>query len=129
QDILAGMDQRQASWTYWSGDPGGWGPLNRDLTPSPMMWQLLRVFPAAVAGQLVSFHFDPAAKTFEMEYISDDSIKAPTLISVPRLSMGDAYHWTVSGAEHYIASRDAANNNLQIMVSDPHARIRVTIRP
>lgn len=129
QDILSGMDQRQASWTYWSGDPGGWGPLNRDLTPSPMMWQLLRVFPAAVSGQLRSFHYDPATRFFDMDYISDDSIRAPTLISVPRLSMGDAYHWTVSGAEHYIASRDAADNSLQIIVSDPHAHVRVTIRP
>ena len=129
QDILSGIDSRQASWTYWASDPGGWGPFNLDRTPSPVMAQLLRVYPAATAGLLLSFHFDPATRVFKMEYISDENIKAPTLISVPRALMGEHYHWQVTGAGHYVASRNATDNNLQIMVSDPHAYMQVTIRP
>lgn len=129
RDILQGIDERKASWAYWSGDPGSWGPYNPDMTPSPIMWQLLRVYPSAVAGELLSFHFDPDKKTFEMEFINNATIKAPTVISVPALSMKDTYKWEVSGTEHYTAQRDPITNALNITVNDDHSRVKVKVFP
>jgi endoglycosylceramidase len=129
QDILKGVDDRMASWTYWSGDPGGWGPLKGDLTPSPIMGQLLRIYPSAVAGDLNSFSFDASAQSFEMEYISDTSIKVPTIISVPLFTMKDNYHWDVTGADHFTAKRNPMNNSLEVIVADDHTKVRVKIFP
>ena len=129
QDILKGVDARQGSWAYWSGDPGGWGPLNSDHTPSPIMGQLLRIYPSAVAGQLLSYHYDPTLKYFEMEFISDASIQAPTVISVPRLSMKDDYGWEVTGTDHISVKRDEKTDALLVTVYDDHTRIKVRIFP
>ena len=127
QDILDGIDQRQASWTYWSGDPGGWSPLNPDLSPSPIMGSLLRVYPSAVAGELLSFHFDSAVKSFKMEFISDSSINAPTVISVPSLLMKENYQWEVSGTDHYTAKRDQLTNALLVTITEHHQKVIVKI--
>lgn len=127
QDILAGIDQRQASWTYWGSDPGGWGPLNKDKTPSPILAQLVRVYPEAVAGGLISYSYEPATQVFQMLYVTNNNIKAPTVISVPKSIYPHGYKLKITGTTAYTLDKDQSNNTLLIYITEDKARVSIEI--
>lgn len=129
RDIFYQADTRHASWTYWSSDPGGWGPLDKEKNPSPILNELVQVFPQAVSGQLLSYHYNPEWKTFSMEYISDAAIQAPTVIAVPKQIYPDAYTLNISGAKNYTTHTDPLTNALVITVLDSCSKVRVDITP
>ncbi|MCO5280587.1 MAG: hypothetical protein M9931_05960 [Chitinophagales bacterium] len=95
------------SWTYWSSDLGGWGPLNGDLTPSPILDKLVRVYPKATAGELTSFKYELSSKIFSMKFNSNTSILAPTEIAVPKSISPNGYHVSISGTTKYRLETDS----------------------
>lgn len=124
-DLERMADERHASWTYWSNDHGGWSPLKPDNTASPILPELLRVYPQATAGHLLRYSYEPANRTFEMEYISDGKISRPTEIAVPRSLYPAGYTLLVSGAGEWHSETDPETNGLRLFVSDAQAQVVV----
>jgi endoglycosylceramidase len=121
-------DSCQASWAYWSNDHGGWSPLNTDGTPTLILPQLLRVYPQVTAGQLIRYVYKPAEKYFEMEFVSDTSIKEPTIIAVPRSLYSGKYQLNISGTTNYKTEVDPATNSILIYISQNHTNIKVVVQ-
>jgi len=128
-DLFRLADERHASWTYWSNDHGGWSPLKPDNSPTPILAELLRVFPQATAGHLLNYSYDPVTKTFEMDFTSNAGINAPTEIAVPRSIYPAGYQLTVTGTIHYRSEVDEATNTLKLFVSENGAHITVKLSP
>ena len=129
RDLNRQADSIHMSWTYWSNDLGGWSPLNSDRSPSPILWELMRVYPQATAGQLVSFNFDQAARRFQMEYVSDASISQPTEITIPPMLYAHGYDFKVTGTTHYRTEVDPLTHTLKIFVSENRAHVTMSVNP
>lgn len=128
RDIFASADQRHASWTYWSSDPGGhWSPLNADKSPSPILNELVRAYPEAVAGDIISYNYSGDSKKFELVFRSNALIKAPTVIAVPKSLYPNGYHFQVSGTPLFSTEKDTTNNILLIYVKENDAPVKVQI--
>lgn len=128
-DLLHRADSVQMSWTYWSSDLGGWGPLNGDLTPSPILDKLMRVYPKATAGELTSFKYELSSKIFSMKFNSNTSILAPTEIAVPKSISPNGYHVSISGTTKYRLKTDSTKNNLLLFIEENNREIEVVIQP
>ncbi len=128
QDIFAGLDSRMGSWTYWASDLGGWGPLKADRSPSPILHELLRIYPQAVAGELKNFQYDSEKKKFSMHFVSDTSITAPTIISVPKELFPVSPKITVTGSLNYETQIDSSSNSFLVSIKDNKATIHIEIQ-
>lgn len=129
RDIFTRADARGASWAYWASDLGGWGPLDGNRKPTPILNELLRVYPQAVSGTIKSFTYNPETRNFSLEYINNGAITQPTVIGVSRLQYPTGYNWVVTGATNYSAVIDPATNALQVIVADDKATVKVEISP
>ena len=74
-----------AGTTYWAYDKGGgYSVLDADGAERPeLVGALVRPWPERVAGDPISYSFDPATRTFTLVYRPDRAITAPTIVSVP----------------------------------------------
>lgn len=115
-DIFYRLDAAQGSWTYWSSDLGGWGPLNGDRSPSPILNELLRIYPQAVAGELLSYSYKPAEHKFTMHMMSDTSIHAPTIISIPLQKYPSLPIVNITSDSPFEMDRDSKNNTIILTV-------------
>jgi endoglycosylceramidase len=88
--IAAAMDARQVSWAYWAwkyyGDPTGSAAeslvmANGRLRSTALV--LSRAYPEAVAGTPIRFSFSPVTDVFDMAYVPNHHVHAPTLVFVP----------------------------------------------
>ena len=117
-------DKYHMGWTYWASDPGGWGPYNRDKTPSPILPALLRVYPMATAGKLLDYSYQVIggyagpSNVFSMQFVSNAGIKAPTEIAIPPSLYPDGYNIVVSGPAKYHTSVNPVTNALLLFVED-----------
>jgi len=73
--LLNAFDELKWSWTYWAWWDG--------FLESEAARLLARPYPAAVAGELVSYGYDEL-RGFRMEWVADPSLKAPTVVQLPR---------------------------------------------
>ena len=122
-------DSCHSSWAYWSNDHGGWSPLKADGTPTPILPQLLRVYPQATAGQLVRYAYHPLERKFEMEFVSDASMKEPTIIAVPRSIYPENYQLKVSGTTDYKTESDTVTNSILLYVNQNQAHVKIELSP
>jgi endoglycosylceramidase len=129
QDFNALTEKYHMGWAYWASDPGGWGPYKADRTPSPTLNEILRVYPQATAGKLLTYSYNPQTKVFEMQFMSNDSIKTPTEIAVPKMLYPGGYHVTVTGAKKYHTSVNTVTNALELYVEDDSAVVNLQIMP
>ena len=129
QDIFTRANQQKASWTYWSSDPGGWGPLKGDKSPSPILHELVSVYPKATAGQLKNFTYDSKTQTFLMTYICDTTIAAPTEIAIPKSLYPNGYVRSVAGLSGWNEETDATTGALKIYADEHGQEVTVFIRP
>jgi endoglycosylceramidase len=125
-DIFAEANKRHASWTYWASDPGGWGPLDKDRKPTPILQEMVQVYPQATAGTLVSYTYDQDKRSFDMIYISGATATLPTAIAIPGSIYPAGYDLTVTGGP-YKTDTDPKTNALLLYVSEPGARIEVRV--
>lgn len=127
------LDRNLLGWTYWSwkyySDPTGSsaeGLVMPDGTLRSTARTLSRTYPEAVAGHPISMSFDPLNETFELNYVPNHAISAPTIIFVPtQVHYRSGYCTKVIGGS-VISGRGrpellVKNNNVSTMV-----RITVT---
>jgi endoglycosylceramidase len=70
------------SWAYDEG--GGYSLLDADGNEVPSLVDaIVKPYPAAVAGTLESWSYDPVARTLDVQMKRDPSITAPTVIIAP----------------------------------------------
>jgi endoglycosylceramidase len=127
QDIFTGAEKDHASWTYWSNDFGSWSPLNADRTATPILGQLISIYPKATAGKLLTYSYHYSDKSFEMQFVNNASIKMPTEIAVPREMFPNGVNVQVDGASHYMQTVSAASNSILLFVEDDRAVVHVKI--
>ena len=129
RDLNRQADSIHMSWSYWSNSLGGWSPLKQDLSPSPILWELLRVYPQSTAGKLVSYSFDQVTKDFQMEYVSDAAITQPTEIAIPSLLYSHGYDLSVTGTKDYKTEVDPVTNTLRIFALKSNSDVKISIKP
>ena len=88
--LTTALDARQVSWIYWAwryyGDPTGSAAeslvmANGHLRSTAAV--LSQAYPRAVAGTPLRFSFSPQTDVFDMAYVPNHRVGAPTLIFVP----------------------------------------------
>jgi hypothetical protein len=107
---------------------GGWGPLKADRSPSPILHELLRIYPQAVAGELKNFQYDSEKKKFNMQFVSDTSIEAPTIISVPKELFPVFPKIKVTGSLNYETQIDSSSQSFLVSIKDNKATIHIDIQ-
>ena len=129
QDHNAMADRMQASWAYWSNDLGGWSPLDGNQNETPILQELIRTFPQAIAGRLLDFDFDSETKIFNLDYVSNTNISMPTEIFVPQRFYEAGWDLSVEGTDNWTQEWDAARQILKLTVNDNNAEVSVQIQP
>ncbi|MFD4291962.1 cellulase family glycosylhydrolase [Rhodococcus sp. NPDC058505] len=80
--VYATATDMGAGVSYWSSDPGSWGPYEVDGTARNLVGALDEAYPRAVAGTPVSW--TGAVDRLELTYRTDPAVAAPTEIYLPR---------------------------------------------
>ena len=90
RSITAQIDAQQVGWIYWAwkyyGDPTGSAAESLVMADGRLRSTALvlsRAYPQAVAGTPISFDFSPSTSVFDLAYVPDHRIHAPTVIFVP----------------------------------------------
>jgi endoglycosylceramidase len=83
-------DEHQMSWMYWDDN-------YYRAAPEVVRTDLVRTYPQATAGDIVQQRFEPATGAFELRYVPDPSVGAPTAIVAPSEVYPDGYTVTVTG--------------------------------
>jgi endoglycosylceramidase len=117
-DFMNMSDRNQWHWTYWSNDRGGWSPLNDDGTETAILQYLVRTYPKAIAGKIISLNFDNSTKVFTMTYSSNPTINKPTEIFVPNRFYPSGYNVQVNGTDKYIITKDEVTQTINIDVNE-----------
>jgi len=88
--LTTALAARQVSWIYWAwkyyGDPTGSADeslLMADGRLRSTAYVLSQVYPQAVAGTPLRFSFTPQTDVFDMAYVPNHRVRAPTLVFVP----------------------------------------------
>ncbi|KAI1916557.1 hypothetical protein LOZ52_002830 [Ophidiomyces ophidiicola] len=94
EDAMSATDEKMVSWIGWTYDH-----LYNGTTGQPypeLARHYSRPYPAAVAGNPKSYHFDPSSGTFKLVFIVDPKIKAPTELILPALTYPQGFKVQVS---------------------------------
>jgi endoglycosylceramidase len=127
--LTAQADSQLLGWTYWSwkyyDDPTGSadeGLVGPDGQLKPTAAMLAQAYPEAVAGTPRSFAADPDTGAYDLTYLSDPDISAPTIIEMPSLAYPDGYCPVVTGGivtsgpgDRLLEVENAANAGLVIV--------------
>jgi endoglycosylceramidase len=88
--ITATLDAHQVSWIYWAwkyyGDRTGSADESLVMANGHLRstaYVLSRAYPEAVAGTPLRFSFSPQTDVFDMAYLPNHDVHAPTVIFVP----------------------------------------------
>jgi len=130
--ITAQMDAHQVGWAYWAwkyyADPTGSGDESLVMADGRLRstaYVLSRAYPEAVAGVPLAFAFSPATGSFELAYVPNHHIHAPTVIFVPTdVHYPHGYCARVAGA--YVTSR-RGSDLLDVRNDRSGGRVTVTI--
>jgi hypothetical protein len=81
-DGVSSVGAGSMTWAYDKG--GGYSLLDVDgQENAPLVAAIVRPAPALVAGRPIAWTYDAASRTFELQWESDASITAPTVILAP----------------------------------------------
>jgi len=81
---LAVIDDVASGWLYWSYDPGSWGPVvGSERRETPLVDVLVQPVAHRVAGRPLMFRYDWTTRRYELEFVDDPRIAAPTEVFVP----------------------------------------------
>ncbi|HUT54348.1 MAG TPA: cellulase family glycosylhydrolase [bacterium] len=84
QDFYNALDAHMASGTIWEYGKGSMGPLNPDGSEkTEFVNEIVRTYPQRIAGEPVSFGFDPATRVFTLTYNIVEGVTGPTEIFIP----------------------------------------------
>lgn len=121
--IYATATEMGAGVSYWSRDPGSWGPYEEDGTARNLVPALDHPYPRAVAGTPTSWRGGP--ERLELTYRPDASISAPTEIYLPVRTFPNGAQ--VSGGE--AANWDAGTRILTLRAPETPDETTVTLTP
>lgn len=79
--VYAMTDDMGAGVTYWSRDPGSWGPYESDGTARNLVAALDRPYPRLVAGD--PLNWESTTGRLELTLVPNENISAPTEIYLP----------------------------------------------
>ena len=132
--ITAAMDARRVGWAYWAwkyyGDPTGSAAeslvmANGRLRSTARV--LSRAYPQAVAGTPIRYSFSPATDVFDMAYVPNHHVHAPTLVFVPTaLHYRHGYCARTTGAK---VTSARGSDLLQVRNATTGHRVTVEITP
>jgi len=124
--LTADEDASLVGWIYWSwkyyGDPTGSADeaLVVNGRPRSTVTALSRAYPEAVAGRPLAISFNPASSVFDLTYVPNPAVHAPTLVFVPtQVHYPNGYCATTTGAR--VTSR--ANSQLLTVTNRPGSRL------
>lgn len=132
--ITAKMDAEQVGWAYWSwkyyGDPTGSAAESLVMADGRLRstaYVLSRVYPQAVAGTPLRFSFSPETDVFDMAYVPNHRIQAPTLIFVPtQVHYRHGYCARTTGAS---VTSARGSDLLQVRNDRKGSRVTVEVTP
>jgi endoglycosylceramidase len=132
--ITAAMDARQVGWSYWAwkyyGDPTGSGAESLVMADGRLRSTALvlsRAYPEAIAGTPLRFAFSPATDVFDMTYVPNHRVHAPTLVFVPTaLHYRHGYCARTTGAR---VTSARGSDLLQVLNRSTGQRVTVEITP
>ncbi|RLD67966.1 MAG: hypothetical protein DRI95_03900, partial [Bacteroidetes bacterium] len=82
--IMKMLDKTSSGWAYWAYMKNDkWSPFDENDASHAARDIIVRPYPQCVAGQPVSYGYDPDENKFWLNFISDKDIKAPTEIYIP----------------------------------------------
>jgi endoglycosylceramidase len=114
-----------ASSMYWDYSTGGYGMVAADGSEAqPLVNTLVRPYPERIAGDPVSWTYDPATSTFTLTYHASPSVSAPTVIAVPPRLYTNGYAVDCGGC----ASSESAGS-LTISRPPPGDPLVITVHP
>lgn len=132
--FTSAADKRLVGWLYWSwkfyADPTGSRAealVMADGRLRSTARVLSRTYPEAVAGTPTSVSFDPATGAFELSYVPDRRIQAPTVVFVPTaVHYPTGYCARANGA----TITSAPGSSLLTLRDEPGAAVvQVTVEP
>ena len=132
--ITAAMDAQQVGWVYWAwkyyADPTGSAAESLVMADGRLRSTarvLSRVYPQAVAGTPLSFSFSPSTGVFDLAYVPNHRIHAPTLIFVPTgLHYPHGYCARTTGAR---VTSARGSDLLQVANARSGQRVTVEVTP
>ncbi|MBZ0253093.1 MAG: cellulase family glycosylhydrolase, partial [Candidatus Methylomirabilis sp.] len=138
REVIAMIDRAGSGFAYWDYSPGGgFSPIDADRSEREQIQALVRVYPKAVAGDPVSYAFDPDAGVFELTFTTEavkrpqGALPAPTEIYVgaSRLYPGG---WAVSSSDPegaWSSSYDPASEVLSVWHDPSRTEHAIRIAP
>jgi endoglycosylceramidase len=132
--ITAALDAQKVSWIYWAwkfyGDPTGSAAESLVMADGRLRSTasvLSRAYPQAVAGTPLRFSFSPETDVFDMAYVPNHRIHAPTLIFVPtRVQYRHGYCARTTGAS---VTSARGSDLLQVRNNRTGNRVTVEVTP
>jgi endoglycosylceramidase len=105
EQLTSEEDRFLVGWSYWSwkhyDDPTGSADEGLVMSSGRLRSTarvLARTYPEAIAGKPTAMPFDPTSRAFQLRYVPDHSIHAPTVIFVPtQIHYPNGYCARVSG--------------------------------
>lgn len=132
--ITANMDAHQVGWAYWSwkyySDPTGSTAESLVMADGRLRSTarvLSRTYPEAVAGEPIRFDFSPSSGVFQLAYVPNHRIHAPSVIFVAtELHYPRGYCARTSGAK--VISRPGSDL-LEVQNAKSGHRVTVAVTP
>ena len=132
--ITAALDAQQVSWMYWAwkfyGDPTGSADESLVMANGRLRSTadvLSRTYPQAVAGTPLRYSFSPGTDVFDMAYVPNHRIHAPTLIFVPtQVHYRHGYCARTTGAR---VTSARGSDVLQVRNNRTGSRVTVEVTP
>ena len=132
--LTTALAARQVSWIYWAwkyyGDPTGSADESLVMADGRLRSTadvLSRAYPQAVAGTPLRFSFSPQTDVFDMAYVPNHRVHAPTLIFVPtQVHYRHGYCTRTSGAS-VISPR--GSDLLEVRNDRAGTRVTVEVTP
>lgn len=132
-DFCDMLDEMNSGWAAWSHDIHEMvGSVNYNLfypdrTERPTFDPLVRAFPRATTGNLISFKYNPKTYEFNMRYVNNTKVGPYTEILLPQRRYPNGWNLTVSGVEDYSYEWDERLQLLKLKVNEHAKQVDVKV--
>lgn len=100
--VMKMLDKTSSGWAYWAYMKNdSWSPFNEDGLTYEACDILVRPYPQCVAGQPVSYGYDPEENRFWLEFVANAKIQAPTEIYIPEEDYPNGWDLKIDRGKKY----------------------------